>query len=143
MIKEIRQYIKESIACVDPNMKMDRQPLTNDTIPTTQIDSTYTITFGSVSLDRQDTSIEGVFPVSVQIFRKLGTNPNESFDTAFVKALSIYSTISDQERLFQSGYIKAINNVDLTANNVASDDNTAVFDMQFNMICEFTILNGN
>ena len=111
MIKEIRQYIKESIACVDPQMKMDKQPLTISTIPTTAIESTYTVRFGLTTLSRDDSDINGLFRVSVDIFKKLGTSPNDTYDNAYLKALLIYSTISDQERINQDDYIKAISDV--------------------------------
>jgi len=143
MIKEIRQYIKESIACVDPQMKMDKQPLTISTIPTTAIESTYTVRFGLTTLSRDDSDINGLFRVSVDIFKKLGTSPNDTYDNAYLKALLIYSTISDQERINQDDYIKAISDVELTSDNVESDDNTVVFSMQFNVVCYFSLKNNN
>ena len=139
MIDEIREYIKQRVACVDADLKMDKQPIASGTIPTIALESTYTVKFGSFSIDRQDTHLEVRGIVNMEIFKKLSNDLLNNYDKAFLRALDIYANISDQMNINQVDYIKTINNGEITPDAVDSDNNTAKFNLQFNIVLIFAI----
>lgn len=138
MINEIREYIEGIILEVDPEMRRHEQAFTSENIPSTVINKAFFIAFERMNFFRDDTAIEVTIPVSVELFNRLFNKPVENFDEGLCRSLDVLARITDQKRIDQNGFIKAINTANITPEAIENDDNAAKYTIELTITAYFS-----
>ena len=131
MISDIRNYFRAVIFEIDSDMDEHEQIFVSDNIPNTRLDETYTLFIGDMSIEREDTSINGEVTVSLEIYKKGYNDIIDNFDEAYCKAIDIHALAMNQTRLDQTGFIKSVVATSVIPESIEDDDKSSKFTIQF------------
>lgn len=131
MIDEIRSYFKQVVKEIDPSLKQHDQYFISDDIPDSRLENTYFLKFGALSTDRDDESITGQMPITLEFWKNGYNETLENLDKAYCTAIDIQSTAMNQRRIIADSYIKSVLGTSISPSPVLDNDNLGKFSLEF------------
>ena len=137
MIDEIRAYFKTTIAEVDPDLKQHKEYFTSENVPDRKLEDTYFLQIGPLSSSFEDSSINGEFTTTLEIWKNGYKDVINNLDNAYCKAIEIQAKLMDKTRIDQLDFIKAVEGTSIEPVAVDSNDNLAKFVLQFTVTVKY------
>ena len=134
-LSQVRTYLKQRIAIVEPDLKEWRDAFNLENIPNTLLDTYYHIGYGLDSSSPQaDKFIEDSFSVTVTIFKRGGVNIVDAVDSLMDTAHCIRMECIKQWEVSQTDNIKSVESVSIEPTEInASNDNIVQVQINFNV----------
>jgi len=130
MIVEIRDYFRAAISEIDNDLIEHNQPILDD-IADTILEDSYTITIGNLSSTRIDTTIDGEFDVTIDLFKNGYNDPITNYDLGYCKAIDIQAYSMNQKLIDQTTALKSVISSGISVSTVESNDNLFRYTIQF------------
>ena len=131
MITDIRDYFRQVINEIDSDLKEHDDPVNSDNIADTIIQDSYFIRIGDLSSSRVDSTIDGEFSVSVEIYQNGYNKPVDNYDSAYCKAIDVQALAMKQSRIDQTGKLKSVESTGINTETIVNNDNLFKFTIQF------------
>ena len=140
---DIRKYFQERVRAHDPDLKEWKDALVFDdanNIPSTLLNTRYHIEIGSwSSTPAQDLSVQDQFTVTLTLFKKGYTTPQDALDSLLDEALNVRHELINPKNVetFKEANDSAILAVENTSGSPteidASNDNIIKIALEFNV----------
>lgn len=131
-ISQVRTFIKQQIALVDPNLKEHRD-LSDENIAQTKLDEHYHIEYGASSDSHDDNCLQTAQSVSVKVFKRGFNNPTSALDVIIDKAHEIRRCITSTAATLGADMQK-VESISLTPEPIdETNDNTIKISLEFNI----------
>lgn len=130
MIVDIRDYFRAAISEIDNDLIEHNQPILDD-IADTILEDSYTITIGNLSSTRIDTTIDGEFDVTIDLFKNGYNDPITNYDLGYCKAIDIQAYSMNQKLIDQTTALKSVISSGISVSTVESNDNLFRYTIQF------------
>jgi len=147
---DIRKYFREQIRLVDSDLKEWKDALVFDdasNIPTTLLDKRYHVEIGDwASSPAQDLSVQDRFTVTLTIFKKGFTAPNDALDSLLDDALCLRHQLINPQNVetfkqANSSAIEAVENISGQPSEIdSSNDNIIKIALEFNVRLYFGVI---
>jgi hypothetical protein len=132
MIELIKDYFKETIRLIDSDLSYDGLVFDNDLTADHNLDYTYKMVLGTMSINRPDTAISSQIPIDITIYRVSNSDKlEEDFSNLYCKAIDITSLAMNQTRIAQTGYLKSVLARSIEPAPILNNDNSLQFTLKF------------
>jgi hypothetical protein len=129
MITEIRTYFNAAIKRCFPEYTDKKDPFGNDDIATTETDRIYRVIIGENTVTDGGVTDNNEVPVTVDIFKKGYSKPQEAFDEIYDTAFLLKNEIVNP-RAYQGTFAYVANQA-ITPSPFESNDNVIQLRLQF------------
>lgn len=132
MIEAVKDYFKGVIKTIDSDLVYDSLVFENELTADHNLDYTFKLVLGAMSIGRPDTAIISRLPVTVVIYRVSNSDKLEvDFNNTYCKAIDITSLAMNQTKISQADYIKSVVATDITPSPILNNDNSLQFTLKF------------
>lgn len=137
MISEIRDYFRGSISIIDSDLKEHNEALTSENIADTIIEDSYFILIGNLSSDRVDSTIDGSFDVTVELYKNGYNKPIDNYDIGYCKAIDLQALAMKQDRISQLTSLKSVVSNGINTETINTNDNLFKYSIQFTVTVSY------
>jgi len=141
IIQSVRSYFDTTIKTIDSDFKSDGFVFDTEFTADHNLDFTYKLNIGTMSIVRQDSDIEATIPVEATIYRVSNADKQkDDFDNTYCKAIDIAALASNQTRVSQTDYMKSVVATGIEPLPLVNNDNSMQFRISFNVTVIFKYL---
>lgn len=138
MIQSVRSYFDTIIKEIDSDFRSDGFVFDTEFTADHNLDFTYKLNMGTMSIARQNSAIEATLPVVIWIHKVSNADKQkDDFDTTYCKAVDIMARAMNQTKIDQTEYIKAVTGVDIAPSALEDNDNSMRFTLEFSVTLNF------
>lgn len=134
MIETARDYLKQVIKDIDSDLRYDGLVFDNTDTADHNLDTTYKMVVGAMSINRIDSSMQSTFPVTINIYQVSNIdNQEQDFLDMYCKAIDITARAMNQTLIDQTDYLKSVEAELITPTPIIDNDNTIQFTLEFSV----------